>query len=94
MLILNGELAGQRFPLGEFTRIGRSLDNSITLTDGQVSRKHAAIQKIGSAYLLMDNGSANGTYINEKRITDRAHLRPGDVVRIGNTRMRIELFDS
>lgn len=92
LLALSGEYAGQRFPLGEFTRIGRSLENSITLSDAQVSRKHAAIQRIGSLYVLLDHGSANGTYINEKRVSDRSHIKPGDVIRIGNTRLRVELI--
>lgn len=91
LLVLDGDNAGQRFPLSEFTRIGRSLENSITLSDSQVSRKHAAIQKIGTVFILMDHGSANGTFVNEKRVADRAHLRPGDVIRIGNTRLRVEL---
>jgi len=91
ILVLTGELAGQRFPLGEFTRLGRSLENNIALSDAQVSRKHAAIQKVGPIFVILDNGSANGTYVNEKRVSDRAHLRLGDVIRIGNTRLRIEL---
>ena len=48
----------------------------------EVSRRHAEIHRDGQAVLLSDAGSANGTFVNGKRIKDR-QLRARDVIRLG-----------
>jgi diguanylate cyclase (GGDEF)-like protein len=50
----------------------------------QVSRKHATVQHILGKYYLVDNGSTNGTFINEQRL-ERAKLQDGDQIRVGKT---------
>jgi uncharacterized Zn-binding protein involved in type VI secretion len=77
---------GQVFSLTRHpVAIGRQADNTIILGDPQVSRHHAAISWQASAYLVVDLGSANGTYVNGQRIAGPTLLRHGDVLRVGGT---------
>ncbi len=65
--------------------IGRSSRNDICLGDPFASRLHAELRQEGDQILLIDNGSANGTYLNAQRLVGSARLRPGDIIRIGET---------
>jgi adenylate cyclase len=67
----------------ERTRIGRAADrNDLVLDDGQVSREHAVIKKIRNSFMLVDLGSANGTFVNGQRVKERI-LANGDSFAIG-----------
>lgn len=75
-------------------RIGRSLENDITLNDSFVSKRHAVIDvKTLSLlddtheYYLEDLGSTNATYVNKAKIA-RTRLRHRDIVRIGSNVFR------
>jgi len=82
-----GGRAGEVFkPTGERTSIGRSPDCEIFLDDVTVSRKHALLVQEGSRFLLQDEGSLNGTYLNRHRI-ETAELADGDEVQIGKYRL-------
>ena len=80
---VGGPLAGQRFPIPPHgLTIGRQSDNDIVLTDElMVSRYHAAIAVEQGRYILYDRDSANGTWVNERRIF-RHELTPGDRIQI------------
>jgi len=65
--------------------IGRSSRNDICLGDPFASRLHAEVRQEGDQMLLIDNGSANGTYLNGQRISGTMPLYPGDIIRIGET---------
>jgi FHA domain/zinc-ribbon domain len=82
-----GGRAGETFrPAGERTRIGRSPDCEIFLDDVTVSRNHALLLERDGGYVVEDQGSLNGTFVNRKRI-DSALLENGDEVQIGKYRM-------
>ena len=53
------------------TRIGRETDNDVVLDDHATSRRHAQIQFQEGKYVLTDLGSANGTLVNDQRVTER-----------------------
>ncbi|OOK79173.1 FHA domain protein [Mycobacterium kansasii] len=55
----------------------------MVLNDLLVSRRHAMLRRSGSQWELVDNNSANGTYVNGTRIS-RALLGPSDIVGIGH----------
>jgi len=83
---------GQEFPLTQApVTIGRQPDCTVILADPQVSRQHAAISYQAGRYIVQDLGSANGTYINERRITAPQALRDGDQLRLGNTVFDVRL---
>lgn len=92
LVSLEGPYAGQQFPLrsGE-TSIGREPGRDVALvSDPTTSRRHAVIVQQNGSFLLRDEGSANGTFLNEMRVTTEQTLRPGDVVRFGSNRFRFE----
>jgi two-component system response regulator GlrR len=66
--------------------IGSRPDSDLRLDDPTVSRKHAEISRTAEGYLLQDLGSTNGTFLNSVRV-DRAYLRDGAVVTVGETSM-------
>jgi two-component system response regulator GlrR len=66
--------------------IGSRPDSDLRLEDPTVSRKHAEIARTAEGFLLQDLGSTNGTSLNGVRV-DRAYLRDGAVVTVGETSM-------
>jgi pSer/pThr/pTyr-binding forkhead associated (FHA) protein len=79
-------------PGGVYT-IGRD-GADIPLSDAKVSRKHAEIGLYGpGAYLVRDLASTNGTLLNGKATGDRARLRSGDVIRVGDTMIRVDILE-
>ena len=83
---------GQVFPLSQApVTIGRLADNVLVLSDSLVSRHHATISWQAGAYVVEDLGSANGTYVNERRITAPQELRHGYVLRLGNTILDVQM---
>jgi FHA domain/zinc-ribbon domain len=82
-----GGRAGESFrPAGDRTRIGRSPDCEVFLDDVTVSRNHAVLVHENGEYVVEDQGSLNGTFVNRKRI-DRAPLHEGDELQVGKYRM-------
>jgi hypothetical protein len=82
-----GGRAGESFkPMGERTRIGRSPDCEIFLDDVTVSRNHAVLIERDGTYVVEDQGSLNGTFVNRRRI-ETAPLAEGDELQIGKYRM-------
>ena len=65
--------------------IGRSSRNDICISDPFASRLHAEIRRENEQVMLVDNGSANGTFVNGQRVTGSLRLTVGDIVRIGET---------
>ena len=75
--------------IAEALTIGRSPGNGLVLDDQQASRRHAEIRRLGAGrYSLQDAGSANGTWVNGRRLAAPGELRSGDVISIGKARLR------
>ncbi len=56
-----------------------------------ISRKHCRIRKIDGAYYINDEQSANGTYVNGKRLEvgQSIKISPGDLIRLANSDFKI-----
>jgi pSer/pThr/pTyr-binding forkhead associated (FHA) protein len=81
-----GGRAGETYhPEGE-TTIGRSPDCGIFLDDVTVSRKHAVLVERNGNFVVEDQGSLNGTFVNRKRV-ESAQLEDGDELQIGKYRL-------
>jgi hypothetical protein len=71
--------------------LGRATENDVALAqDEYASARHARIELLRDGLWIVDLDSTNGTLVNGRRIDGRAPLRPADVVRIGETRLRVE----
>jgi hypothetical protein len=82
-----GGRSGETFtPQGDSTTIGRSPDCGIFLDDVTVSRKHAVLVERNGRWLVEDQGSLNGTFVNRKRV-ETAELEDGDELQIGKYRL-------
>jgi len=77
--------AGRRFPLTEpVTTLGRSPHCQVFIPDPRASRHHAEIGWDGESCTLRDLGSANGTFLNSRRITEPQTLRDGDEITVAS----------
>jgi len=87
LVVKRGPNAGSRFLLDDaLTKVGRHPDSEIFLDDVTVSRRHAEFLRQGSAYVVRDVGSLNGTYLNRERV-EEARLENGDEVQIGKFKL-------
>ena len=79
------EEGGRRHPLSlAGLSLGRSHENDVVLADDRASRHHARVDLQEGAWVILDLGSANGTFVNGERVRQQV-LRPGDEIRIGDT---------
>jgi len=77
---------------GNEVLIGRGLDCDMTLDDSMVSRHHALVSKGRDGKILIkDLGSANGTYVNGRRIDGLTHLSSASTIYIGRHVLGLEM---
>ncbi len=82
---------GSTVEVREPTRLGRGAENAIRIDgDDFVSTRHALLEPRPDGLWVEDVGSTNGTFVNGGRVTTARLLSPGDVVRIGQTDLRVE----
>ena len=79
---------GAEHPVEAGTTIGRE-GCDITVSDPDVSRRHAALQDSHGSLSIEDLGSTNGTFVNGERISGPRALADGDEVQIGSTVWRL-----
>jgi DNA-binding NtrC family response regulator len=86
-------LQGVDDPTAEWTfdkeeiRIGSMDDNDVVLGDDTVSRYHCKIIQDDTSYILIDNRSTNGTFVNKVRVRE-AFLKPGSVIGVGQSQLK------
>lgn len=83
LVITEGELAGQRWPIDQETfLIGRSKSCDLVLPERQISRQHARLRREADGYYIEDLGSKNGTYVNGQALTPFVpqRLKDGDEI--------------
>jgi Ca-activated chloride channel family protein len=91
LVVLNGDLAGKRFPLTKGrTVIGRTPSADVVLDDANVSRQHLMINGQNGRFLAVDMGSTNTSRLNGSPISRPSPLTPGDVLHVGHVELRYE----
>ena len=74
--------------------IGRSYHNDIILSDPHICPAHLSITFEGEHWLINDNDSINGTYLEDDTLSADKHvLRSGDVISIGKSLIRVVFPD-
>ena len=86
LLVVQGPDAGRRFRPGDgkVVLLGRA-SRDFPLTDYTVSRRHAELRQSGRGWSLDDLKSANGTFLNGRRLERPVRLKDGDQIKMGST---------
>ena len=94
LVVIAGPDEGQAFPLssGAPLLVGRGRTAAVRLADPHVSRSHCQVKIEGGQVVVEDLDSVSGIFVNDARVRTHA-LRPGDVLRIGSTLLRLESED-
>jgi pSer/pThr/pTyr-binding forkhead associated (FHA) protein len=88
----NGELSREISVTRDEFVIGRGADCDLRLADDDVSRHHCSIHSSGADPLLLDLGSANGSFLNGQRIRSQSVIKSRDVITVGGHTF-VVLFD-
>jgi len=91
LLVTEGAAEGSLLTIGDELLIGRAERGEGRLGDEpELSRRHARIARDDEGLLTIEDlGSANGTYVNDARVSGRRALRVGDSLRLGRTTLRV-----
>jgi hypothetical protein len=81
---------GTSLALDAIATIGRDVNNAVVVEDQFVSAEHAILTFRGRAWYVEDLDSTNGTFVNGSPVDGVAPLGFGDVVQVGQVRLRLE----
>jgi pSer/pThr/pTyr-binding forkhead associated (FHA) protein len=70
--------------------LGRDPSCEFVVADGSVSRKHARIEHRAGAWIVTDQGSANGTFLDSQKIGE-SRVRHGQELRFGAVAFKVEI---
>jgi len=90
--VAGGAQSGQRldFSIQQSAIWGRSREMcDISFDDRRISKQHCVLEVQNGKLLLTDLGSQNGTYVNGIRIQRSYPVHQGDVIRLGDTTLRV-----
>lgn len=85
LTLLVGDRVSHSFPLRGEVQLGRDKSNAVVAADQKVSRHHATLTPLDNTYIINDQGSANGTYINGVLISQPTRLKENDRITFGDT---------
>lgn len=89
--VVKGPDAGRTFSLtARENSLGRRPTCQVVLSDVNVSRLHAVIERQADGYWISDLGSTNGTFVNGQKVA-RQPLRQGDHIRVGDSELEVGL---
>jgi pSer/pThr/pTyr-binding forkhead associated (FHA) protein/tetratricopeptide (TPR) repeat protein len=94
LVVASRFMAGTEFVLDRPSQVlGRTPENDMVLNHKSISRHHAKIVHDGSRYVILDLESANGVRVGGAEV-DRTELQSGDVIELGEVRLRFLSGDS
>ena len=94
LVVISGRAKGQTYQVSpeRDNVVGRMGDCQVCLADQRASRRHCVISAGQTGYTVRDLGSANGIYVNGKRVRDAA-LKDCDRLRVGTTEMEFHVTE-
>jgi len=88
---LNGQHAYQTFKLRSHgTKIGTAPPADIVVNDGFMSTEHCQINCSPQGFTLIDGGSTNGCYVNDRKIVQKHDLVDNDMLTLGKTNFKFK----
>lgn len=94
LIVLTVSLKGREVRTLRFDQdqvvIGRDSNADVRLDNAGVSRTHALIRRTGDQFVLLDQGSSNGTSLQGQRVAERRIL-DGDRIQIGKFEIAVSL---
>lgn len=92
LFVEQGPNPGGSFNLRQMVlTIGRSPVNLVQINHKSVSRRHAQLRQSDDTYMVQDLKSANGTFVNGKRIEAPTRLDHDDILQVGEVVLRYKL---
>jgi len=85
LTIATGPDAGRILPIvrGQTMTFGRGETCTYSWPDGSLSRTNAVLACVAGAYMIKDEGSTNGTFVNDRRVDRTQRLEDGDRIQLG-----------
>ncbi len=92
LLCVSGPHSGEVFKLTSgITTMGRSSDNVVILSnDKEISRHHAIVLQESGKFVVQDQNSLNGTFVNDEQVTAPHFLKDGDIILVGLSTLRYQ----
>lgn len=91
VVVAPGLRRGSTVEVSASTIVGRDPESGVRLDgDEFASARHARIDPRPDGVWVEDLGSTNGTFVNGAQITSKRLLQPGDVLRVGETELKLE----
>lgn len=97
----NGQSGQATHELGRKpTMLGRVADSDtrqlqyVVIAKSTIGRRHALIEYKDYAFWIADQGSINGTYVNEEPVTSEMRLQHGDRIRLHQYELQFFLSDA
>jgi pSer/pThr/pTyr-binding forkhead associated (FHA) protein len=92
--VIQGPDMGRVFTLhpGNDNLLGRGKDVLYQVNDPRASRTHCQIVRDGDQVSVICLGGSGGTFVNDKPVKNQK-LKPGDVLRVGETHLRLQIGD-
>ena len=88
---LTGNCRGESFPVRMGRNVlGRDRRSDIVVNDGFMSTEHCQINCSPQGFTLVDAGSTNGCYVNDRKITQKHDLVDNDLVTLGKTNFKFK----
>ncbi|MBT8392958.1 MAG: FHA domain-containing protein [Ignavibacteria bacterium] len=74
------------------TKIGRSAANNIIINKPEISDEHVLILSRNNKFIIQDQLSANGTFVNGKKVEGRMEVKDNDEIKLGTISFKLKLI--
>ncbi len=88
LAVLGGKGSGEVIPCGKSRIIIGRAGADVSVDDDEVSRRHAVLEIRDDRFFLKDLGSTNGTFVDERKITEAEIFDKGEF-RVGTTQLML-----
>jgi pSer/pThr/pTyr-binding forkhead associated (FHA) protein len=82
---------GSRLDVEPITTLGRAPTNTIVLESNFVSTEHTRILYRDRSLWVEDMGSRNGTYVDQRQVTQPVAVVPGSILQVGDARFKFAI---